>query len=33
MQQMSEMRVGFLVWENPMEEMATHSHILTWKIL
>ena len=33
MQQMSEMRVGFLVWENPMEEMATHSHIVTWKIL
>ena len=33
MQQMSEMRVGSLVRENPMEEMATHSHILTWKIL
>jgi len=33
MQQMPEMWVGSLGRENPLEEMATHSHILTWKIL
>ena len=29
---MQEMRVRFLVWENPLEEeMATHSSILAWE--
>ena len=30
---MQEMRVQFLVWEDPLEkEMATHSSILPWEI-
>ena len=34
MQEMQEMRVGSLGGEDPLEEsMATHSRILTWRIL
>ena len=30
---MQETQVGFLVWEDPLEEeMATHSSILAWRI-
>ena len=33
MQEMREMQVGFLDWEDPLEvEMATHSSILAWRI-
>jgi len=33
MQEMQEMRVEFLVREDPLEEeMATHSSILAWEI-
>ena len=33
MQEMQEMWVRFLSWEDPLEEeMATHSSILAWKI-
>ena len=33
MQEMQEMRVRCLGWEDPLEEeMATHSSILAWKI-
>ena len=33
MQEMQEMRVGVLDWEDPLErEMATHSRILAWEI-
>ena len=33
MQEMKEMRVRCLGWEDPLEEgMATHSSILAWKI-
>ena len=33
MQEMQEMRVGFLGREDPLEkEMATHSSILAWRI-
>ena len=33
MQEMKEMRVGFLGWEDPLEEgMTTHSSILAWEI-
>ena len=33
MQEMQEMRVGSLDWEDPLEEeMATHSSILAWRI-
>ena len=33
MQEMQEMLVRFLGWENPLEkEMATHSSTLAWKI-
>ena len=34
MQEMLEMRVRSLGWEDPLEEeeMATHSNILAWKI-
>ena len=32
MQEMQEMLVRFLGWENPLEkEMATHSNILAWE--
>ena len=30
---MQETRVPSLGWEDPLEEMATHSSILVWKIL
>ena len=34
MQETQEMQVQFLGWEDPLEkEMATHSSILTWRIL
>ena len=34
MQEMQEMQVQSLGWEDPLEEeMATHSSILAWKIL
>ena len=30
---MRETRIGFLGWEDPLEEgMATHSSILAWRI-
>ena len=33
MQEMQEMQVRSLSWEDPLEEeMATHSSILAWKI-
>ena len=33
MQEMQEMKVQSLEWEDPLEkEMATHSSILAWKI-
>ena len=33
MQEMLEVQVRFLGWEDPLEkEMATHSSILAWKI-
>ena len=33
MQELQEMRVGSLGWEDPLEEgMATHSSILAWRI-
>ena len=33
MQEMQEMLVGFLGWEDPLEEgVATHSSILAWRI-
>ena len=33
MQELQEMQVGSLGWEDPLEEgTATHSSILTWKI-
>ena len=33
MQEMQEMLVRFLGWENPLEkEMATHSSVLAWRI-
>ena len=33
MQEMQEVQVRFLGWEDPLEkEMATHSSILAWKI-
>ena len=33
MQEMQEMQVWSLDWEDPLEEeMATHSSILAWKI-
>ena len=33
MQEMKEMRVGFLGWEDPLEEgMTTHLSILAWRI-
>ena len=33
MQETQEMRVGYLGWEDPLEEeMAAHSSILAWKI-
>ena len=33
MQEMEEIRVGSLGWEDPLEEeMATHSSILAWRI-
>ena len=28
-----EMQFRFLGWEDPLKEMATHSSVLTWKIL
>ena len=32
-QEIQEMQVGFLGWEDPLEEeMATHISILAWKI-
>ena len=32
MQELQEMRVGSLGWEDPLEEgMATHSSILAWR--
>ena len=34
MQELQEMQVQSLGWENPLEEeMATHSSILAWEIL
>ena len=33
MQEMQEMRVQYLGWEDPLEEgMATHSIVLAWRI-
>ena len=33
MQETQEMQVGFLHWEDPLdEETATHSSILAWRI-
>ena len=33
MQEMEELQVGSLSWEDPLEEgMATHSSILSWRI-
>ena len=33
MQETKKMRVGSLVWEDPLEkEMATHPSILAWRI-
>ena len=33
MQEIQELQVQYLVWEDPLEkEMATHSHILTCRI-
>ena len=33
MQELQEIRVQFLGWEDPLEEdMATHSSILAWRI-
>ena len=33
MQEVPEIQVQFLGWEDPLEEeMATHSSILSWKI-
>ena len=33
MQELQEMRVGSLGWEDPLEEgMVTHSGILAWRI-
>ena len=33
MQEMNETLIGFLGWEDPLEErMATHSSILAWRI-
>ena len=29
---MQEMQVPSMVWEDPLEEMATHSSILVWEI-
>ena len=31
-QEMQETQVQSLGWEDPLEEMATHSSILAWKI-
>ena len=33
MHEMQEMWVRSLGWEDPLEEMATHSSILAWEIL